>query len=84
MSAHHTWLGCSISFEAVDEDDSGWYQCLVRGPGGSTLSQAAHLQVVAEGAMPAAEPAGLLALAAFLAVGIVVVQRPTARRRGGH
>ena len=56
----------SVTIDAVCEEDTGWYQCVVADQDGVTLSQAAHLQVVADGAMPAAGTLALLISAVAL------------------
>ena len=53
-------------FDALTPEDSGCYTCLVSHPDGTVMSQAAYLNVVAEGAMPAAGRGALLISAALL------------------
>jgi len=55
-----------LTLSSVSEEDAGWYSCLVTDDTGTTMSQAAYLNVVPEGAMPTAGPVALLILVAVL------------------
>jgi len=70
----------SWTIPSVSVEDAGVYTCLVADGSGTVISEGAYLNVVADGAMPAAGLSGFVILAAILGGAGVATSAPARRR----